>query len=162
MARLHLALEIDSDLYPELYAKLASLDRLGDREEKLRQLAALGLVWELARLHGPALWDLSPGLAAAAAPPGRADDDALAGAVRDVPFDDVDLALGADPLAPPPELPVLLDVVTPAEAGMGGAASEQTGSTAASANDDSPPPRVKSTRSARLARMKERGLFQNG
>jgi hypothetical protein len=49
-------------------------------------------------------------------------------------------------------------VVRPAVAGVGKARAAAV----PTANDESPAPRLKSTRSARIARMKERGLFQNG
>src|SRR4051812_17103317 len=67
MAVLRLDLEIDSEIHPELYARLASLGRRAAREEKLRQLAATGLIWEIVRLHGPAFVDLGPTETAAAA-----------------------------------------------------------------------------------------------
>ena len=54
MATLHLELDIDSDVHPELYVRLASIERSPARQEKLRQLAATGLIWEIVRLHGPA------------------------------------------------------------------------------------------------------------
>jgi len=57
MAHLRFELDIDSEVHPELYAKLASMERLPAREEKLRQLAATGLIWEIVRLHGPAFVD---------------------------------------------------------------------------------------------------------
>jgi hypothetical protein len=152
VAVLRLALEIDSDVYPELYAKLASLGRMTAREEKLRQLAALGLVWELARLHGPAVWDTAASpppseTHQALQPPGEATEPAV--------HDDIDLDLGFDaPITAPGELPVLLDVVAAPEV-----PSVDSGPAPL---DEAPPPRVKASRSARLARMKDRGLFQNG
>jgi hypothetical protein len=82
MALLHIELEIDSEVYPELYARLASLSRAPAREEKLRQLAATGLLWELARLHGPALADLAsawPTVTASAGAVASAEGELVAG-----------------------------------------------------------------------------------
>jgi len=52
MAVLRLDLDIDSDVYPELYAQLAFMSRGPARAERVRQLAATGLVWETVRMHG--------------------------------------------------------------------------------------------------------------
>lgn len=51
MASLHLQLEIDSDVHPELHAVLASISRSESRAERLRQLASGGLIWELLRVQ---------------------------------------------------------------------------------------------------------------
>ncbi len=55
-------LDIDSDVYPELHARLSAIRVSGGRGECLRQLAASGLVWEALRLkgHGPATAMQSP------------------------------------------------------------------------------------------------------
>lgn len=195
MAVLHLELEVDSDVYPELYLKLASLPRPSAREEKLRQLAAHGLVWEIARLHGPAVFDIAAPSAmpmrveqvvdhaaeASAAPAAQAagaswspnavdsnDEAAIPESVA-AEFDpgiEVDLALDAFdamPAAPsdaavppplPPELPVLLDVVVEADP-VPVAAAPRAPPRAPS------PPSHRAARSSRIARMKQRGLFQN-
>lgn len=164
MAILRLQLEIDSEVHPELYARLASLGRLAAREEKLRQLAATGLIWEVARLHGPAFaypdaaaqpaGELPHGGAAQAAPaPDPATIDA--GAVDDHP-----------PLVPA-NVPMLTDIVDQAEAGVDidtAAPTEKPATTATTAtvvplHDARPGGK---TRSARLKRMKDLGLFQNG
>lgn len=196
MAVLRVELEIDSDVYPELYLKLASLGRASAREEKLRQLAAHGLVWEIARLHGPAVFEVAtPAVMdlGVDAPVVEAEPE-VTGAVADVRDElDVDLALDAPaadprpddeplvelPLAEPPhevlpplsreELPVLLDVVVEAEAAPMVAAVGASTPAPMSPPVSSPlPPRAspraptpRSARSARLARMKQRGLFQN-
>ncbi|AKJ27800.1 hypothetical protein [Caldimonas brevitalea] len=55
MAVIRLQVEIDSDVYPELYAGLAAIARSSTQEERLRQLAASGLVWEAVRMRGPAV-----------------------------------------------------------------------------------------------------------
>lgn len=123
MPVLHVALDIDSDVYPELHAKLASLQRPEARAERLRQLAASGLVWETVRIHGPAAFQLpapdptplpptvaeeraarSPAPRATARPPAptRAPRPA---AERNRPTDFVDLAISVEPPAPPPDPP---------------------------------------------------------
>jgi hypothetical protein len=51
---LRLELDIDADVYPELHATLTSLVSDASRGERLRQLAAAGLVWEKLRIRGQA------------------------------------------------------------------------------------------------------------
>ena len=51
MAVLHLQLDIDSDVHPELHAMLCSIGSSRSQAERLRQLAATGLVWERLRLQ---------------------------------------------------------------------------------------------------------------
>ena len=145
MAVLHLQFDIDSEVYPELHDLLASIGNGVSREERLRQLAAIGLIWERTRL--------------------RAQDDLMESVVP-VP---VSVAAGASALAAPASprrLPVLTDVVDPTEmsgpnpavAVQGAADGSRVG-----ANDpvhDLPEARQKAHRS-RLMRMKEKGLFKN-
>lgn len=52
MASLHLAFDVDADVHPELYALLAGIASPAAREERLRQLASAGLLWELVRTQG--------------------------------------------------------------------------------------------------------------
>jgi hypothetical protein len=52
MAALHFEFVVDSDVYPELHAALASIGSPESRGERIRQLAATGLLWEAARIHG--------------------------------------------------------------------------------------------------------------
>jgi hypothetical protein len=137
MAVLQLQVDIDSEVYPELHDLLASIGNGVSRDERLRQLAAIGLIWERTRLRAQAdIIDSVPGAAAAAVP------------------------------APPRHLPVLTDVVNPTEfsgpnptvALQGAADGSRVG-----ANDpvhDLPETRQKAHRS-RLQRMKEKGLFKN-
>jgi hypothetical protein len=156
MAILRLQLEIDSEVHPELYARLASLERFAAREEKLRQLAATGLIWEIARLHGPGFAGPDgveqpvgevPLAAAAPAPP---------------PPDPVDAgAVGDHPAWVPADVPMLTDVVTEAEARVGIEAAAPADERATSNVVPLHEPGGK-TRSARLKRMKDLGLFQNG
>ena len=70
MAVISLALQIDSEVYPELHALLSAISNDGSRGERLRQLAASGLVWEAIRIRGlPAsLMHPSPAASAAHAP----------------------------------------------------------------------------------------------
>lgn len=68
MGRLRLELDIDADVYPELHATLTSLVSDASRGERLRQLAAAGLVWEKLRIRGQAaLHGVAPDAVAAAA-----------------------------------------------------------------------------------------------
>lgn len=54
MPTVRLEFELDSEVYPELHAALASMRSARARAERLRQLAATGLVWEKVRIHGAA------------------------------------------------------------------------------------------------------------
>jgi hypothetical protein len=132
MAVLRLDLEIDSEIHPELYARLASLGRRAAREEKLRQLAATGLIWEVVRLHGPAFVDLGPAENAAAAtragkpmrapmPPVPAPEPLPPPAATLTPTPApaaVDAGAVADhPPWVPTDVPVLLDIVAEIESG---------------------------------------------
>jgi len=54
MAVLHVQFDIDSEVYPELHDLLAAIDSGVSREERLRQLAATGLIWERTRLRAQA------------------------------------------------------------------------------------------------------------
>jgi hypothetical protein len=53
MAIVHVRLDVDSDVHPELYAMLAAIDRAASRSERVRQLASSGLIWEHLRVQGP-------------------------------------------------------------------------------------------------------------
>jgi hypothetical protein len=141
MAVLHLQVDIDREVVPELHELLASIGSDVAREERLRQLAAIGLIWERTRLRAQA--DIMDSAAVAAAVP------ATAGAA-----------------APRRQLPVLTDVVSPTEfSGAGPAVALQVAADASlvGANDpvhDVPEARQRAHRS-RLLRMKEKGLFKN-
>lgn len=54
MTVLHLQFDIDSEVHPELHDMLRSISSSLSREERMRQLAATGLVWERLRLEGTA------------------------------------------------------------------------------------------------------------
>ncbi|NRF65828.1 hypothetical protein HLB44_02390 [Aquincola sp. S2] len=180
MAVLRIELDVDSEVYPELHALLAAIGSEASRGERLRQLAATGLVWEVVRIRGyPAslvaraatepLPAAEPAEVAKAAVPRRATvRRAAAPTAPAAPFtppapgapgsaDFVDLALNAvPPPAPEPwpgvvhEPPVLNDVVEPDPAGP-----------TITVLPDPPLEHRTSTRS-RLQRMKEKGLFRNG
>ena len=168
MAILHLDLDIDSDVHPELFVRLASIERSPARQEKLRQLAATGLIWEIARLHGPAF---SEPVAVTLAPPPDPDETSAAAVDAGSADDHVPIV--------PEDVPLLVDVVDEAEmAGGGGEPALRLVPAPDTTVDDGPPrpsapeaPPTPSapaeasggrTRSARIRRMKESGLFQNG
>lgn len=143
---MRLEFDIDSEVYPELHAALSALTSTRARAERLRQLAAAGLVWEKVRIHGSAA--VAPAAAEPARRRSRPGPHDSEQAIRElpvlrdvVPYSDVaDVAeLG---LPPEPE--------DDDEAGLPEAALHVT------ALSHKP-----ATRS-RLMRMKERGLFKNG
>jgi len=172
MATLHLELDIDSDVHPELFVRLASIERSPARQEKLRQLAATGLIWEIARLHGPAFSEPAATLVAPTGPPLDLGD-AVAPAIDAG-------SVGDHPHLVPEDVPLLVDVVDETEIRGDGAKEAALSSVppplaqaepaARQPLDDEPaapaasPIEVPSgrTRSARIRRMKESGLFQNG
>lgn len=88
MGLLRLELDIDADVYPELHATLTSLVSDASRGERLRQLAAAGLVWEKLRIRGQAALhgvapDATPAASAAMPPaPAPAPRAARAAAAR--------------------------------------------------------------------------------
>ena len=143
MAVLHLQFDIDSEVYPELHDLLASIGSGVSREERLRQLAAIGLIWERTRLR------------------------AQADIVESMPVS-VESAVPATLTASAPsrQFPVLTDVVDPSEVSDSNQAVALHGAADGSrvgANDpvhDLPEARQKAHRS-RLKRMKEKGLFKN-
>jgi hypothetical protein len=173
MATLHLELDIDSDVHPELFVRLASIERSPARQEKLRQLAATGLIWEIARLHGPAFSE--PAVTTLVAPTGPPLD--LGGEVT--PAIDAG-SVGDHPPLVPEDVPMLMDVVDEAEITGNGAkdaalslvppplAADAADARRSSTREPSmfsasplPAPGGR-TRSARMKRMKDSGLFQNG
>lgn len=181
MATLQLQVEIDSEVHPELYALLSAVGRAGLRPERLRQLAAGGLIWE----HLRAQPRLDAGAGAALAETARAADTsalarALARAAAPPP---------AEPAPAPEEPPVLQDVVEletraaprsrgRAAAGTGEGRAPREPASRGAAAPASPVPHAdeglpaaaapgdtggkKSGPRSRLLLMKERGLFKNG
>lgn len=140
MAVIHLAFEVDGDVYPELHAMLSSIGSETARAERFRQLAANGLVWESVRLGGqpappsqqPAAPDcIDRAIDVVAAPPDPADDLKATMAFERAVEQAAEIAAR--------QLPVLFDVVEPEE-----------------------PVRPRAATRSRLRRMKEKGLFKNG
>lgn len=188
MAVVRLELEVDSDVYPELHAVVAGLGSDAARKERVRQLAAAGLIWETVRLHGAAVVPSAAAFDAPNAEPGpvaraaRAGTKSRAGAneslspqvpshidsldgaqLRDIPvlFDVV------DSLPPAPRSP---STTVPSKARARGplATPKRAAEVPSRPSDqfDMPAPAAAlmhnpMTRS-RLLRMKDRGLFKNG
>lgn len=171
MATVRLDIEIDSEVYPELHAALAGLRSARARGERMRQLAAAGLVWENVRIHGAAAIGPTPAAPQRPAPPTL--DDFIDLAIDALPEP------AANPMpAPEPRmterlvarpLPVLMDVVPDV------APEPDTTSTLAEAHDTGDPLAhhadntlhlvslaQKPASRSRLMRMKDKGLFKNG
>lgn len=162
MAVIHLAFDVDSDVHPELHAMLASIGSDASQGERLRQLAATGLVWETYRLQG----QLSSPFAA---PVVQAIDATATPAAASAPS-------SSDPPPAPREierevesaareLPVLFDVVHPDEATrLIAVIGKHSANSAAAGSDPDPVPAIpqKTPTRPRLKRMKEKGLFKNG
>lgn len=178
MATLELLVEIDSDVHPELYALLASVGRASLRPERLRQLAAGGLIWEHLRAQPRLDAAAGPALAEAAR---AADRAAIArSAVRPVEAPAVESVAIPVPAPPPEAPPVLQDVVEIAARPAPARARNRAAAPAAAAPapaDAEPAPRPEEAPPAplpefaggkkpgprsRLLLMKERGLFKNG
>ncbi len=155
MPILHLEVDIDSEVHPELFARLTALARLGAREERLRQLAATGLIWEIARLHGPSLAIPGSGELPVGETPRPSGGAATAPSDQAGPVDAG--TVDDHPVRMPTDVPMLTDIVTEAEAG--------TAINAAAPVEVPLMPDIRrggKAGSARLKRMKELGLFQNG
>ena len=159
MAVLHLQFDVDSEVHPELFAMLSSMGSSSSQGERLRQLAATGLVWEQLRLRGPAPShpqdDVDPTVAEAFVRETHS-------AIQELPVltDVVEPAgvLRLEPATRPPLRPVNRDIVDLRDARHGAAERDSVG-----ANEpihDLPPARKTATRS-RLMRMKDKGLFKN-
>lgn len=123
MSIVRLDFDVDGDVYPELYAALSALSGTPARAERIRHLAAAGLVWENVRIHGAAAIGPTPVAEKEKSGPAvsrpasstkadpvpaserrrgaRRPAEAPAGAPRSADF--VDLAIDA--------MPVLMDVV---------------------------------------------------
>jgi hypothetical protein len=164
MAVVHVELDIDGDVYPELYATLAALRQPMLRDERMRQLASMGLAWEAVRLRGAGVMPLGAEASGASLPavveraastPRSASRAAAKGPARK-----------SGGRAGPPDagqLPVLVDVVSKSPSEVPAVESSMA--------DDGPMPPVDpmpitaANRGAgsrsRLLRMKDRGLFKN-
>jgi len=186
VAPVRLVIDVDAEVYPELHAALSKIESEASRGERLRQLAASGLVWEGLRRAAPAvqpaavavpppvavpaLMPVPVPVAAAVPTPSSANLQAPPAAPPAPPADDfVDLALNAaQPLHRPP--PLLVDVIpdrSPATSVKPG----MQATPAADTEDERPapfppegdtPPDTHAATRLRLQRMKDRGLFRNG
>ena len=150
MAQLHLQFDIDSEVYPELHDLLAAIGSDVSREERLRQLAAVGLIWERTRLRAQA--DVVEAIPVAVTVAMPATLVAVSAPARQFPVltDVVEVEPGeVSGPHPPVDQPVALN---------GTADGSRVG-----ANDpvhDLPEERQRAHRS-RLKRMKDKGLFRN-
>jgi len=160
VAVIHLEFDVDSDVHPELHAMLSSIGSGMSQGERLRQLAATGLVWETYRLQGQLASPFEAPVAQAV--------DVDAAAPASVPS-------SSDPPVPREieheiesaarELPVLFDVVHPDEATrLVAVIGKPSANSAAAVSDPEPVPAIpqKTPTRPRLKRMKEKGLFKNG
>ena len=166
MAVVHVEFDIDGDVYPELYAALAALRQPRLRDERMRQLAAMGLAWEAVRLRGPAVTAI-PALAIDATLPVPAMERAAPPARSASRASSKSPARKAGSRAGPSDpghlLPVLVDIVSKEP--------DQAPAADALLAEDGPNPPVDpmpvsaASRGAgsrsRLQRMKDRGLFKN-
>jgi hypothetical protein len=85
MPTVRLEFELDSEVYPELHAALSALSSSRARAERMRQLAAAGLVWEKVRLHGAAATAVPPPAEERPAIVARADVAPLPPATAEAP-----------------------------------------------------------------------------
>ena len=163
MAVVRLELDLDGDVYPELYAVLTALGQPMLRDERLRQLAAMGLAWEAVRIHGPAVTQLPTAPTPPTAMPERAVP-APRSASRAAAKSSARTPAGRPEASEREQLPVLVDIVS--------ASPGETPPSRASDVDDGPVTPVDpmpvsaasrgSGSRARLMRMRDRGLFKNG
>jgi len=119
MSVLQLQIEIDSDVHPELHAILMSIARSEARTERLRQLAAAGLIWE----HLRAQVKLPPPAHAADRPEREPATTPLAEPTR--PADEAIAAGSAAREMPPGVIPVLWDAIDVAALLPSGAMAER-------------------------------------
>ena len=100
MAVFHLQFDIDSRIHPELHHMLCSIGSSLSQAERLRQLAAMGLIWERVRLQAYGRIEVPDiGLDPAPEPEGGASlsDHAAAPAAQAVPRVDATTARRAGP-----------------------------------------------------------------
>ena len=174
MAIVHVRLDVDSDVHPELYAMLVAIDRAASRAERMRQLASSGLIWEHLRVQGPvhARVDIEVGADQVVEPDLLASPPAAPVATLP-PAPNVEDTTSPAKRAPRPRagpsrnLPVLYDSVELGEVeGRQRAAAGENATASPTTRADSvlppPPPAQKSGPRLRLMRMKEKGLFNNG
>ena len=165
MAIVHVRLDVDSDVHPELYAMLSAIDRAASRVERMKQLASSGLIWEHLRVQGPvqAQVDIELGADQAVEPAPAAPPPPAPTVVEDTASP---AKRAPRPRAGPARnLPVLYDSVELGEVdGRQRAAAEENATEALETSADAapPPPAQKTGPRPRLMRMKEKGLFNNG
>lgn len=163
MAIVHVRLDVDSDVYPELHAMLAAIDRAATRSERVRQLASSGLIWEHLRVQGPLKVDIEVGMDVAVEPVRVVAPPAPAPTVADVKNPARTPKRAArPPQSPQRNLPILYDAVevSPVEGSQRAPDSTQTSPAGASVESVLASERKTGPR-ARLLRMKEKGLFNN-
>jgi hypothetical protein len=142
---IRLELEVDREVYPELHAVLAAIGNGASRAERVRQLAATGLVWETVRIRGAAVLPTSTP-AASPAPASIAPRRRVARRA-----------------SPPADVPLLLDVVDAGPSILDAMADAMD-----PREDDrgEPMPQValmhKPVARSRVLRMRDMGLFKNG
>jgi hypothetical protein len=160
VAVIHLEFDVDSDVHPELHAMLSSIGNGLSQGERLRQLAATGLVWEAYRLQGqlssPFVAPVDQAVDAGAAPAAVPSSSDPPPAPREIEHDVESAAR---------ELPVLFDVVHPDEATrLIAVIGKHSANSPAAGSDPVPVPAIphKTPTRPRLKRMKEKGLFKNG
>ena len=156
---MRLEIDIDSEVYPELHAALSALKSTRARAERLRQLAATGLVGEKVRLHG------STAMAAPDRPRKRPSREDVAQVMRELP-------VLMDVVADVRPLPLPHDDEPAPWAAMNAYPDDLSSSDDDDGHDDSaalPDAALhvtalshKPATRSRLMRMKERGLFKNG
>lgn len=191
MPTVRLEFELDSEVYPELHAALSALRSSRARAERMRQLAAAGLVWEKVRLQGPAT-SLDPTTpmptllqtpVPAPMPPAALDRRAerrgkrpsreeVAQVIRELPVL-TDVVVDVRPLHAPPDEDIH-DEAHDEPAPWAAMNAYPDGIAAQSADDDGDGAGMpdaafhvtalshKPATHSRLMRMKERGLFKNG
>ncbi|KQV50501.1 hypothetical protein ASC95_14105 [Pelomonas sp. Root1217] len=99
MAVLHLQFDVDSEVHPELHAMLSAIGSSLSQEERMRQLAAMGLVWERLRLQAYGRMevpDLGNESSAAREGSGSSPHVPAAAPARAVPRDDATTARHTD------------------------------------------------------------------
>lgn len=155
MAVLDFSFAIDSEVHPELHAVLAAIASEASRGERLRQLAAMGLVWEKIR----------------AAPQGQ--PVAVATAARQSGTSAADGATASAVQAAAPtdgrHIPLLVDVVNSGFAPLASVDPAPSAAAEPAIVEDHvyDIPNVSSiartpASMSRLKRMSEKGLFRNG
>ena len=170
MALLQIQIDIDSDVHPELHAGLLLVARMPARAERLRQLAAAGLIWEQLRAQARSSPLPAAGPVAEIAPAGAVHPAASA--------DDSRPSGGALLAAPRGDLPVLTDAVDETALAVlsrahdahdrsapvlpgSGRDLQDAGCSHDSQQPATPPARKPGPR-PRLLKMREKGLVQNG